>query len=421
MGLTFTANQAFDTYAAAVAWSLYAEAHHLLPWSILDSPAAEVAEYYDSRYAHARITGSSSDTAFPPSIVPGRDFWNAGSRQPATWEATCDPRVGDQFMTGQYGSAHQSLIGATPLATLKNITGWFYNNVGHGGAGLSTDYVINNNFIYLSGRLAPSLQEGHTLVQAQQGCHSAATLFYDLAKSVNIPVLNVGETQPSPGALTWDIQYRHGALVYGWGNPATTLLLEHVDDIYANYGLIFPVDANGQPASDVAQSLFDASWVPPGTLAGFGFVLTNDWAQQSVNSTYYYDQHNYYPINDQGVLVGNWPAAVGAEALVNNLNDVVGGTLCSYLGAPAALQSCWQDNPALYENAWQGDFGRPYLTSPNGNVTGAAYLQHLQTCAAAYTGMDGVSACSYLGGANPYRTANSTRAATNYWIGPIGK
>jgi hypothetical protein len=237
---------------------------------------------------------------------------------------------------------------------------------------------------------------------------------------VNVPVLSIGQAQPPPGVAIQDVGWRHAALAYGWSNPATTLVLQHTDDLYAIYGLILPVDSNGRPASDVAQSLFNASWVAPSTLASYGFVFTNDWAPQSVNSTYY-DVQPDYPINDEGVLVGNWPPSLLTSSQLNDFNDVVGGVLCAYNGSMPAIDHCGPDNPAVYENQWQSQFGRPYLTSPNGNVTGAAYLQQMQTCAAAYTGKDGVDACLYFEGPNPYYDAWNNPAATTYWTGPIGK
>jgi len=56
----FTANQAFDTYAAHVAWSLYLEVNHVVPWSLLNHPPSELVEFFDARRYHTRFPARSA-------------------------------------------------------------------------------------------------------------------------------------------------------------------------------------------------------------------------------------------------------------------------------------------------------------------------------------------------------------------------
>jgi hypothetical protein len=422
--LLFTANQAFDTYAAGVAWSLYVAAHRLVPWSILDSPAIEVAEYYDSRHAHSRITAEEPAGlgSYPASIVAGRDFWNAGSRGGYAWEAVCDPRIGYQFLSGQYSSSQQSLIGADALTTLKNLTAWFYDNVAHGSpTDITTSFVLANNRIYLSDRLQASSRSGSSsLVWADLGCHSAASLFYDLAKSVNLPLQHTTMAQPNSASPIDVSNNAHGALVYGWGTPSSTLILEHVDDIYAEYGEILPIDSNNQPITDVTQPLFSATWLPPSTLTAWGMTLTNDYGLQTPTTRYGTTVANL-PAADEGPFVGYWPPASGSNPQANQLLLATAGTLCSYRGFTAVVDACSTDDPTYYQNNWLSLIGQTSLNTPTGVETAQAYLTHLQTCAAAYTNLSPVAACTSLAYPNTLLTKLQNRAATDYWTGPLGK
>jgi hypothetical protein len=446
--LMFTANQAFDTYAASVAWILYLEIHQRVPWSIFHHPLVELQEFFDSRRYHTRFPLPGSNTAgytslnnYPTNIAPGRDFWNAQSRREAAWEAVCDPRIGYQFLTGQQSSQKQSLLGTSEQATLKNMTGWFYSNVAHGqDAGPtnlrtdSTDYILNNHYIYLSNRLqARNIPVGvdgngnvqystHPLVYANLGCHSAANLFYDLAKSVNIPLLHVASDQPDTNnyPVIFIDNGRHSGLVYGWGDPSTTLILQHTDDIYANYGMLFPIDSAGKPVADLAQALFAATWLSPSQLSAWGYSPTNDYSPQTPNSTY--GDPQLMQVEDDGIFAGYWlPTSTPANANVSRFSWGNQVSLCSFDGTYDAMFYCTLSTSDI-ENVWQHSFGQTIISWQNGSINSSAALSHLQSCAVAYTQQSPSTACGYL--VNPsssYSNQLNNRVASNYWVGPLGQ
>lgn len=441
--LFFTANQAFDTYAAQVAWSLHLEVNHSVPWSLLGHPATELAEFFDSRRHHTRFpassivfqSGYSNPASYPTQIQEGRDFWNATSRLSAAWEAVCDPRIAYQFLSGGPNSSnHTNLLGGTELATLKNLTWWFYNNVAHGDYhDAQTTAVLNTPSVYLSNRLIARSDTYYTppsqpLVIADAGCHSAANLFYDLAKGVNIPLLHVASNQSSTYAaypfpriyIDWS---RHSGLVYGWGAPATVLILQHADEIYAQYGLIFPVDGAGHPVADQAQTLFEATWLRPAQLTPWGYTVTNDFRLQTPFSNYGNPWER--EIETQGILAGYWtPVATPAGANFNRFLWSNEGQLCSYGGGHDVMYNCESSSPSIVQSAWQSSFGQTVLQAPGGgtSTTAQSYINHLQACAMAATGLSSPSsACgSFAGPGNAYSTQQQNRHATTYWTGPGG-
>ena len=436
--LFFTANQAFDTYTAHVAWILYVEVNHLVPWSLFDHPASELAEFFDSRRYHTRFPPQSAvnnsvyanPQDYPTNIQAGRDFWNATTRRNAAWEAVCDPRIGYQFLSGKKSSSQANLIGATEIATLKNITWWFHNNVAHGDfQDVATSALLSTPSIYLSNRLRARIDThsqppSQPLVFANEGCHSAANLFYDLAKSVNIPLLHVASLEP-PHFATYPFPQvhialaPHSGLVYGWVNRANTLILQHTDDIYAQYNLIFPIDAAGRPVSDPAQTLFSATWLTPAQLSTWGYQVTGDYSLQDAFSTYGVPME--HEVESQGILAGYW-IPTPPPNLANSIRFVwfLEGQLCSCGGAHNVMAAC-NENPSLLQGAWLSTFGQTVLQAPNSSTSTSAqdYLSHLQACAEAYTGISSpANACQQMASCG---SGIVNRTATNYWVGPLGK
>jgi hypothetical protein len=431
----FTANQAFDTYAAHVAWTIYVEVNHLVPWSILNHPPVELAELFDARRHHTRFparsfvhaSGYQNPADYPTHILDGRDYWNATSRKSAAWEAVCDPRVGYQFLSGARSTSGANMIGANQVATLKNLTWWFHNDAAHGAPQDSqTATLFTNSSFFLSNRLQArpdAFFPSQPLVIANAGCHSAGNLFYDLAKSINIPILHVAVTMPDPPGAKIHIDFgRHTGLVYGWGTPASTLVLWHTDEMYAQYGLIFPVTSGGQPVSDPAQALFAATWLPPAQLTPWGLTLTNDYTLQTPFTIF--GNRSSTETGTNGVMAGYWtptpPPAFGNSS--RNLYYVE-QLLCSFGGGHNVMSSCGQ-SPASLQAEWMSQFGSNVLQSLTGHVSINAtdYMAKIQTCANAYTGLSGSAACGQFQGPNsPYRIQLENRTATSSWSGPAGQ
>ena len=430
--LFFTANQAFDTYAAHVAWNLYLEANHLVPWSLLDHPASELVEFFDSRRYHTRFptTAQVGSTAsfpnaqdLPVNIQWGRDFWNATTRDDAGWEAVCDPRVGYQFLSGQGSSTGASILGPDELTTMKNITWWFHENVAHGTAP-PTAAILSQPGIYLEDRLRTTATGANQqFIMANDGCPSASNLFYDLAKSANVPVLRVVMSEPNaasavPGEPPFYIDdNRHGALVYGWGNPATTRVLQHTDDIYAIYGEVFPMDATGVLAADPAQVYFDATWLAPSQLTSWGFQPTNDYSLQTPTSTY--GNNEELEVETQGIFLGYWTPTTSPEsANLPRFTWYSEGQLCSFAGSDSVLSLC-QDSWSVLQYDWTNAFGQSTLTSVDDSISISApdYFSRIQTCTSAVAATAPVYACPEFEPGGAEYSALSNRTSSDYWVG----
>jgi hypothetical protein len=348
----------------------------------------------------------------------------------------CDPRVAYEFLSGgSNSSSRTNLLGATEMETLKKLTWWFYENVAHGDArDAQTTAVLRTPSVFLSDRLVARSDTFYTppsrpLVIANAGCHSAANLFYDLAKGVNIPVLHVASTEPDryssfPLPRVYIDYGRHSGLVYGWGSPATTLFLQHADDIYAQYGLIFPVDSAGRPVAEQAATLFAATWLTPAQLTAWGYTVTNDFALQNPFSTY--GNPGEREVESQGVLAGYWTPG-GPRGLANGTRFrwFDEGQLCSFGGGNNVMWNCSNSDPMALQSHWMADFGRTVLESPGGgtSITPGAYINHLQVCAVAATGLAApLDACAaFSGPGNAYSTRWQNRTATTSWVGAGGR
>jgi len=69
----FTADEAFDAYAANVAHALHLEIKHLVPWSIAARPSEELDVLLCSERYCARIVPSVAHQLYPAGIMPNRD------------------------------------------------------------------------------------------------------------------------------------------------------------------------------------------------------------------------------------------------------------------------------------------------------------------------------------------------------------
>ena len=273
----YTANQAFDLFAAHAAHVLYVEYKHFVPWSLKDFPGVQLEELLQSSSYVARIKPSSNQ--YPEGIQPNRDFQEAPEND-GLGELNGDPRTGYLFLNGKTSKVHRNLIGATQVETLMNLTAWLRDNVGHGpleGENLDKERaaLLKHNR-WLDGRL--SAPPGYRTAVAILGCHSASKLMVDLARSVNIPLLHVRalDNQLKDDTAGHYFSKTHGGLVFGRGTHSA-LVLWHTDDVYAQPGsLCYPVDAvTGQLLDQTAadRKFFETHWRAPGVLEKAGFVF----------------------------------------------------------------------------------------------------------------------------------------------------
>jgi hypothetical protein len=300
----YTADQAFDIYAAHVAHIVYVEAEHFVPWSIEKRPAVELDQLLRSSSYFSRI--KPSNRKLPKEIEADRDFLNTPEN---ALDAVMigDPRVGFDFVTGKSSSTHEKLVGTNELDTLRNLTIWLRDNVGHGPLRDGHESERNKTLRWLDDRLKIWPEMG-TLI-AVHGCHSASRLMVDLARSVNLPLLHTESLDTGDGEEKKPYLNRtHGGLVYGWGSKEPRIVW-HTDTLYAREGkFCFPIDpATGQllSKSQADQLYFDSLWVTRRQLESMQFVITLDTTYPNKGLGHDADP-KYEERYDYGTCLGYW-------------------------------------------------------------------------------------------------------------------
>jgi hypothetical protein len=280
-GMFLTAEEAFDVYAAHVAHAFHLECSNAVSWSLFDLPSAERHELLSSDRFHVRILptalAGASDPYYPPHISPGRDFQLPYRVQitGGPMGLSCDPRAGYRFIRGRNRRSGIDLLAATEEGTLANVCLWLSQNLGHGGDATDSSDAYFPSHNLLSDRLRAETRvwgaSRWTGIFAPAGCHSASNLLHDLARSVNIPLLNV---KVSSGGI-------HQGLAFRW-NRTDPRLLHHTDDLYiANtVAPFFSIDASGvaESGAQAALRFFNANFAPLDELTRFGFSHTSDYA-----------------------------------------------------------------------------------------------------------------------------------------------
>jgi hypothetical protein len=266
----YPADVAFDIYAAHVAHVIYVEANGLVPWKLEDHPVDEIDQLLCSTAYFSMIRPSTR--SLPAGIAAMHDLQDVPEVD-GLGEYISDPRIGYEFLSGKTSTSGRSLIGKDELETLKNLTIWLRDNVDHG--------EIDNNvgerakkLRWLDERLRP--YAGQRTAMANVGCHSATKLMVDLARSINMPLLNVRALDDSLGGQKIHFLSRtHGSLVCGWAGEHPRIVW-HTDNIYAREGRIcFPVDEKtGKllPKAEADQRYFDAVWKTPQEWTAAGFI-----------------------------------------------------------------------------------------------------------------------------------------------------
>jgi hypothetical protein len=329
-----TAEEAFDVYAAHVAHVFYVESRRLVPWSITARSGPELDELLSSDRYHSRIAPSKE--SYPQGIQP-----NSAFQQPPRisdgWDTVCDPRIGFDFLSGKNASDHLSLVGRDERETLENITAWMYSNVGHGDSNSQT-LADRKKRAPLEERLrAKQTPYGKTMVMADFGCHSAAAMFYDLARSVNIPLLDVA-AQDTDMVSGHFFNRTHRGLAYGWTGRRAKVLW-HLDEIYAMGERIpvFPVDERGQalPPDAFKKTYFDANWLSPEELKARGFEFKLETVVPGVGFGAN-DRGAYENRADFGEFIGYWKAgqqAFWASREYQLCGETMVAAFCSHRGA----------------------------------------------------------------------------------------
>jgi hypothetical protein len=266
----FTSDMAFDIFAAHVAHVVYVDAHNLVPWQIDKLPADEIDELVCSVNYFAMINPSSA--TLPAGIQARRDLQDLTENN-GLEEYLSDPRIGYEFLSGKTTVKGTNLIGKDPLDTLKNMTIWLRDNVDHAEIdGKNGDRAKQLHWLDERLRKFPGKQQAI----ANIGCHSAAKLMVDLARSVNIPLLHCRSLDASSGEDKVNFLSRtHGSLVFAWAE-ANPRIIWHIDDAYAREGMIcFPIDDKTGallPKAQADQLYFDTCWLSPADWAKAGFV-----------------------------------------------------------------------------------------------------------------------------------------------------
>jgi hypothetical protein len=388
-----TAGEAFDIYAAHVAHALYLEARELVPWTITTLPAAEKAELLSSDRYHSRIKPSGLDTRgeYPSHIVPGRDFQQAFRARNSFEYLICDPREGYRFMVGSHSTGRARLLGTSEEDTLVRMSAWARDNLTHGGADIhggtaehsSRREIADSAYLRkrLLGRNLTSVGYGTPAV-ARVGCHSAAGILQDLARSVNLPLLNVA-SQHHPGTSAHFGNRTHRGLIFRFAR-SNPLVLHHVDDIYANFDGRNFGGSGGAPVSD--RTYFDTFWLTPANLRAWQFDYLSSLptvvpgAGWGVNDAGSYEQRY-----DFGKMAGHWPAAAtGTTGLPSTrYRWEKGYALCEY--ATMIETYCTLGTDALYEAQVSATLGTTSYSYPVAH-TPAQFATRARACVAAAGG-----------------------------------
>lgn len=310
------AEEAFDVFAAHVAHVLYVEARGLVPWKIHMLPNDEIQQLLSSENYFSVIAAPPplrpdrlERLTYPEGIAASRDYQQRP--QSLTPEAVCDPRVGFRFLQGtsaEHPGQRENLIGATEEETLVNITRFFHNHVGHGrlnDIGGTREEVAEH--AYLVDRLRPSRDRVSYLV-APMGCHSAGILFRDLARSVNIPLVQTTMKQEDPTVANPPDSFfghAHTGLCWRWRQPGARCL-PHVDNIYA-MDTFFPLSEEGQPILNDEEKFrlyFHTHWVSPVELTNKGMEIVLRSIFNRELPYFRFDEES--PYYNLGYYLGHW-------------------------------------------------------------------------------------------------------------------
>lgn len=319
---------AFSIFAAHVAHALWVEVTRAVPWSLLERPASELDELFVSSAYHAPIRPSA--TQLPAGIQARRDFMPTFEYEVAQGRL-CRPHDAYTFMRGETSTSGRDLVASGPRQTLARLSLWATDNMIHGATSddpgaMRAERMLEGYPFFVPERLSVS-SVGSPII-ARGGCHYASTLFQDLARSVNIPLLNVA--MPDHFDSGYFGSRTHRALAVGWaGNDAR--FLPHMDDVYA-LGLrpflaVRPVSAFTDAA---ALRFFDATWMTRDALVavGFRFAPGLPFVVPGVGPGFG-SSPEFETRVDYGRLLGTWPFVEGRSAEWRAYTALQEEALCS--------------------------------------------------------------------------------------------
>jgi hypothetical protein len=295
---------AWRIYLAHVAHAIRLSARELVPWSLTSLNEQELDILFSGRSYFSWI--AKRDQQVPKGIQPGVDFASRPEEN-FSMAAICDPRDGYRFLTGEAATQSSSLLGSTQQETVMKLSLFLRDNAQHG----DPDSLNDGNFL-----LRDRLRAGKDFkgLIAYSGCHSAAKLLFDLARSVNIPLLLVAvHDQPSAFNPHEGSFLGHRGLVMNWSRP-NPLVLWHADELYANgYMPVF------LPESTRSEAFLRGSWLTPAELgkAGFSYRL-----EQQKNP---FRSENVMRFPTLGVNLGRWKS----DQAVRDFGTKLQETLCA--------------------------------------------------------------------------------------------
>ncbi len=314
--------EAFDVFAAHVAHVLYLEAKGLVPWKVHRMAPEEVAQLLDSEN-YFSIIKASTKSDYPEHIVPGEDY------QPLGWTQgfgpmLCNPHQAFQaFHLGLYNAPqfNGSILGPDIETTLANLTIWFRDHVHHGTMTFnSLPETFVHSFMTVASRFLLKDYDGKRRIVAFEGCHQAAGLFKEIARSLNIPLLLVA-TQDAPTRPGIPFPSRtHKGLCAQWSGAGGRCLW-HLDEIYANSTdePSFPIDAQGQALQDTAANLdyFRTHWVPLSELPEWGFevIMADTIPNAQDGHLFYSTKGSAEEYENYGPFLGFWQLSDRAQVL----------------------------------------------------------------------------------------------------------
>lgn len=283
--IKYSEDQAFRIFAAHVAHALLFEVREgATHWSLFRMTPSELEQLFDSYHYFSLLAtpvtsrrGDTLDRTSPPRAMGAYEYM------------ICDPRDGYRFITGTSSTIATSLLGTTQEETLGAISLFFANNVFHGktellgGPALEFEprEVARSAQVRdrLRGRHLPMTSFGdlgHAII-ARSGCHSAANLLYDLARSVNIP-LRVARRR-NDAAVDWSAG--DAALAFRWEDFSHMRVVQHADNFISEgdggpYVPHWPTTPAGEPIADPgaeAIQYFEAIWRPASEFQARGMMF----------------------------------------------------------------------------------------------------------------------------------------------------
>ncbi|MDK9706192.1 MAG: hypothetical protein OEL83_03995 [Desulforhopalus sp.] len=302
----FSSQRALTTYLAHVAHALYLEASDALPWKLFARPDEEIQEILSSERYFAPIKPLPEGNVLPSGIKAGRDYQLLNEYR-RSLAALCDPRVGNTFARGQ------NLIGNGERDTLVKLTAWLQDYAYHG-----PPLQSYQSSIYLIGRLIKKTSEsgvyGYMMVG---GCHGAAAMLKDLARSVNIPLRYVATREIPYNTISWS-SGTHSGLAWHW-QGTDGLYCWHTDDIYANdyFSNAFSCSPGASGPAPITEAerneiIFRNTWFSRKDLESYGFEFNMHKVLPGIGYDAADDLSDRYmkQYPDHGFALGQWRPTV---------------------------------------------------------------------------------------------------------------